>query len=84
MAEEYLEIQFRVGATHGASWFWRVAKHMTKQGKTPEAISDRSGDLVQVLQDWRQGNVSLPSEGNPWEWKAEDLDAFIAKRQHKW
>ena len=57
---------------------------MAKQGKTSEEISDHLGTLNQVLLDWREDQVSFPSEGNQWECKAEDLDAFIAKRKDEW
>jgi hypothetical protein len=78
-----LETQFRIGACHATSWAWHVTRRMAKQGKTAEEISDWLGTLHQVMLDWRECNVSLP-DGNPWEWKPEDLDAFIAKRKDQW
>ena len=89
MAEEKdRETKFRIGATHAATWFREEAKRMAKEGKTAQEISDHLGDLNQVLIDWRNDwinpYVGLPSEENPWEWKAEDLKAFIAKRKREW
>jgi hypothetical protein len=82
--DKYEETQFRIGATHAASWFWQVSKQMTMEGKTSQEISERLGDLTEVLGDWREQNVPLPSNDNPWEWKAADLNAFISKRKREW
>jgi hypothetical protein len=86
--EKYEETQFRIGAAHAAAWFWQVSKQMTMEGKTSQEISERLGDLSEVLADWRNNwttqNVALPSEDNPWEWKAADLNAFISKRKPEW
>jgi len=86
--EETLETKFRIGATHAATWFCEEAKRMAKEGKTAQEISDYLGDLNQVLIEWRKNwtthNVGLPSGENPWEWKTEDLKAFIAKRKREW
>jgi hypothetical protein len=61
---------------------------MLKEGKTRQAICERLGDLTHVLIDWREDwtteNDALPSDANPWEWKAADLDGFISKRKREW
>jgi hypothetical protein len=87
--EKYLEAKFRIGATHGGEWLWEEAKRMAKGGSTSQEIAERLDDLVQVLGDWRTNwtnptGYELPNEGNPWEWKREELDGFIAQRKSQW
>jgi hypothetical protein len=84
------ETQFRIGATHASAWFRSVVKQMAKEGKSASEISDRLGDLHQVLLDWRNSlriqSLDLPGEGhqNPWEWTRDELDTFIERRKSQW
>ena len=89
MAEKnYEETQFRIGATHGATWLRREARRMAEEGKSSQEISERLGVLNQVLLDWRNDwpnpSLDLPNETNPWDWNRADLEKFIAERKDQW
>jgi hypothetical protein len=58
---------------------------MEESGSSPAQISHRLGDLNQVLQDWRENQVSNELlSGNPWDWRSEELDAYIERRRKEW
>lgn len=77
--------QFRRGATHGAQWFRDEVRRMTSEGLSAEQIDKQLGDLNGVLTDWRNNQAvnKLPA-GNPWEWKVDDLSAYIERRRSEW
>jgi len=56
---------------------------MVAEGKTAEHISVVLGDMMQVLQDWRDDRVPMPA-GNPWEWAKPDLEHFVSTRKSEW
>lgn len=77
--------EFRRGANHGAQWFQDVVCAMAQGGTQPDAIAERLSTLGQVLLDWREDQAinNLPP-GNPWEWRSEDLESYIARRRDQW
>lgn len=81
------EKSFRIGATHGAQWFRTVARTMVDEGASASEISSRLGDLIEVMQDWRQ-NATLADEtfpeGNPWTWPKETLEDYINAHRSDW
>jgi hypothetical protein len=77
------EVQFRIGACHGAQWLRAETRKMVAEGKTAEHVSAVLGDLAQVLLDWREGKVQMPA-GNPWEWSKPDLAHYISARKGEW
>jgi hypothetical protein len=79
----YGEIKFRQGACHGAQWLRDQVGRMAAEGASAEQLFARLGERVQVLLDWREGQVELP-EGNPWEWREEVLLEFISRRKAEW
>ncbi|MBE7157327.1 MAG: hypothetical protein INR62_02615 [Rhodospirillales bacterium] len=77
------EQKFRIGACHGAEWLHKQARKMAREDKPATEISATLSDLVQVLLDWREGQVEMP-EGNPWEWRSEVLSGYISARKAEW
>ena len=77
------EQKFRIGACHGAEWLHKQATRMMAGGSSAAQISTKLGDLVQVLMDWREGQVEMP-DGNPWEWGEEVLSHYISSQKVEW
>lgn len=77
------ETKFRKGACHGAQWLRKKVKLMAQEGRSATEVSAMVGDLMQVLVDWRGGQVEMPA-GNPWDWSGEALQHFIALRKSEW
>jgi hypothetical protein len=77
------ELRFRQGACHGARWLQGQAERMAADGASADQIAARLAERVQVLLDWRDGQVEMP-EGNPWEWPEDALLEFIARRKATW
>lgn len=78
-----LETQFRIGALHGANWFRQRVKVLAANGLSGTEISTSLGTLLEVLMDWRNNQVDMPTN-NPWEWSQENLEAFINERKEQW
>ena len=47
--DDHFVIKFRVGACQGSHWLRNDAKRSAKKGKKAQEISDRLGQLLQVL-----------------------------------
>ena len=77
------EVAFRRGACQGAQWLQGQAERMAADGASADQIAARLTERVQVLLDWRDGQVQVP-EGNPWEWPEDALLDFIARRKVGW
>ena len=77
------EVAFRQGACYGAQWLQGQAARMAADGASADQIAARLRERVQVLLDWRDGQVQVP-EGNPWEWPEDALLEFIARRKAEW
>ncbi|MEY2603783.1 MAG: hypothetical protein QOH31_1567, partial [Verrucomicrobiota bacterium] len=65
--DDHFEIKFRVGACQGAHWLRNEAKRSAKKGKNAQEISDRLGQCLQVLLDWKNDCPGVRSKLNPWE-----------------
>lgn len=74
---------FKRGAAHASQRLSEYVNGMLADGSSPEEVKEFMGNFVQVLDDWRSGINEMPS-GNPWDWKDDQLAAYINEHRDKW